>query len=335
MSLSISSFESARIWRRFVVQTLFVMVGITIAMVAALVAIDPYDSGVMSLVTKQGVTVRSPRLSDASRVHDESFDAALFGNSHVITISPARLSQSTGLAFAMLAVPGTGVPEQMAMLDAYLARHSTPKALILSLDGLYCNDDPHFLPPVPFPFWLYASDRLAYIRGLARMTSLDAAGQRLAYVFGFAKARRRDGVIDMFEGLPAITSEAAATTIAATSREVYPMAENVVPPGLAMLEERLGRLDPSTRVVLFLPPVAAQTLPFAGTPAGERLQRCRADIQRLAATHPNTQVVDWHKDTPETADIRNFWDSSHYYDRLAARVEVDLVAALKAGPDGR
>ena len=332
MSSYISSSDQTVGWRHFVVQTLLAMVGITVMVVAALIAIDPYDSGVMSLVTKQGVTVRSPRLSDASRVHDEGFNAALFGNSHVITLSPSRLSQATGLSFAMLAVPGTGVSEHMAMLDAYLARHSTPKAIILSLDGLYCSDDPHFSPAVPFPYWLYESDRLAYIRGLARMTSLDAAGQRLAYVFGFAKARRRDGAIDMFEGLPTISPEAAAAKIAATPREIYPMAENMVPPGLTMLDERLSRVDASTRVVLFVPPVVARTLPLAGTPGATWLRRCRSEIQRVAMKHPNTVVVDWHRDTPETADLRNFWDASHYYDSLAARVEFDIVAALNIKP---
>lgn len=338
MSSSTSSSDAlaagdAATWRRFSILAVAVAVGASLAILAAFVALDPYDTGMLALAHRQGTTETGGRLGDASRIRDEAFDAAIFGNSHIMTVVPQRLSEETGLRFAMLAIEGTGLPEQMALLDAYLRRHSPPKALIVSVDWVYCLADPRVTPAVAFPYWLYVADRWSYVAGLFQAHTFDVAGRRILHLLGVGPPpKARDGAVDIFKGVPR-SPEQAAAIIRASAREDF-SGERAMP-AFAMLAERLDRLPRDTKVVLVTPPVVAAILPRPGTAAEAALQRCKARAYALADGRPNVRVVDWHRATAETEDWSNFWDPSHYYDGLARHVERDIEVALGSIATGR
>jgi hypothetical protein len=320
-------------WRRFSQIAVGLAIGASLALLAAFVALDPYDTGVLALARKQGTTETGGRIGDASRIHDEAFDSAIFGNSHIMTVVPQRLSAATGHRFAMLAIEGTGVPEQMAMLDAYLRRHSPPKALVISVDWVYCLADPRVTPAVYFPYWLYTADRWRYVAGLFQAHTLEVAGRRILHLLGMGPpAKVRDGAVDIFKGVPH-TPQQAAATIRANAREDF--SREAAMPAFAMLAQRLDRIPRDTKVVLVMPPVVAAILPEPGTPGAAALEACKRRAVALADGRPNVRVLDWHKSTPETEDWTNFWDPSHYYDGLARRVEGDIEAAFGTIAAGR
>ncbi len=312
-------------WRRFSLRAITIAIALGIALFAFVIALDPYDTGVLALVHKQGTTESGGRIGDASRIHDEAYDSAIFGNSHIMTVVAQRLSAATGLKFMMLGIQGTGVPEQMTMLDTYLRRHSKPKAIVMGVDWVYCLEDPRVHPVVPFPDWLYTANRWSYVTGLLQSHTLEVVGRRVLYLFGRWKPQVRDGEVDIFEGFHH-TPDDAAKIINGVPPEDF--SHERAMPAFDMLRQRLDRISPDTKVVLVLPPVVAANLPPPGTPADASVQACKQRAFDLAKGRANVRVVDWNRITPETKDFANFWDPSHYYDNLAKLVERDIVAAL-------
>ncbi|NNC01231.1 hypothetical protein HI113_46060, partial [Corallococcus exiguus] len=84
MNSSISSSEpdSAR-WRRFAVTFLAAALGLLCLIVAVAFAVDPYDTGRSTLFAKAGVRPQGPRTAAPSRGRDQTFNAAIIGNSHI------------------------------------------------------------------------------------------------------------------------------------------------------------------------------------------------------------------------------------------------------------
>ena len=325
MNSSTSVSEAATGWRRFVVLSLGTIAAIFVLLVAVAWAIDPLDTG-FGLVRYNGAFAKGPRLNRVSRIHDESFDAAIIGNSHVLSLSPQRLSGLSGLRFVTLGIPATGVPEQMQVLDAYLTRHSPPHALIVAVDATYCLDDPRANPPYPFPDWLY-TDRMSYAMGLARLSTFEFIGRRLALIGGFLPPQPQDGAFSVFD--QPLDRVRDAQRLASAAPEDWSNPPQTKRPGLADLKARLDILPAQTRVVLLLPPVYAAIIPAPGTPAAAALAACKDAIGRLPQVHPKTAIVDWHRVRPGTDVPGNFYDADHYYDDLAAAVEREIATALQ------
>src|SRR5579862_6609712 len=111
-----SETPDARVWRRFAVIFLAVLFGILGPIYAALVVLDPYDTGRFPTFLPAGVTEDGSRTASASRGRDPQFNAAVFGNSRGQLLDPAKLSELTGLSFAQLTTPGSGPREQMTLI---------------------------------------------------------------------------------------------------------------------------------------------------------------------------------------------------------------------------
>ena len=92
-------------WARFARSFLAVFaLGLLLAL-AAIVALDPLDSGRFPSFTKGGPLDADGRVANVSRGRDARFNAAIIGNSHLMLLDPKRLSAATGLSFVQLAVP--------------------------------------------------------------------------------------------------------------------------------------------------------------------------------------------------------------------------------------
>lgn len=312
-------------WHRFILRTAISATALSLSLLALFITFDPYDTGLFSLFDRHGVTETGGRMGDASRIHDEAFDSAVFGNSHIMPLRMDRLSAATGLKIMMLGIPGTGVREQMLLLDAYLRRHSPPKALIIGVDFIYCTADPRLHPAVPFPDWLYSRNPWAYVGGLFETHTFEVLGRRLLVLAGLGKTQKRDGNIDIYGGARH-TPEQAAKIFASVSPQDFSSEESM--PGFALLDQSLDQVAPDTAVLLVLPPIVASALPASGTLAGAAEQRCKQRADDVARHHANVRVLDWRKVTRETSDLGNFSDPSHYHDVVAEPMERDIAAAL-------
>ena len=89
---------SDAIWRRFVLTFLAVLLGGLAVLFALIIVIDPYDTGRFPTFMPVGVSDENQQTASASNGRNPIFDAAVFGNSHGMLLSPAQLDKLTGLS---------------------------------------------------------------------------------------------------------------------------------------------------------------------------------------------------------------------------------------------
>jgi hypothetical protein len=244
------------------------------------------------------------------------------------------------LNFVQLAVPGSGPKEHMALIAWFLRhRKAPPRALVVSVDDLWCTSDPNLPNEKPFPFWLYGDDPLSYAKGLVRFDILEELPMRLGYLFGKDPERARsDGYWDYepeytalgYTTNPAIRKRLEQKPYASAQRfEKDPLEGQRRFPAAEKLREIAGGLPAETALVLIVPPTYTNIQPPPGTEKAFSLQACKAALTEAAKAHAKSTVVDWRVDRPENRNPELFFDPLHYRLPIARQVEKDVAAAVR------
>jgi hypothetical protein len=312
---------------------LFLIVSVIIfgGLAAIVVALDPYDTGRLPGVVKVGVPAQGPRTAHASRGRDIAYDAAIFGNSHVQLLSPARLAGATGVPFVSLIVPATGPQEQLALLDYWLKhRASAPRAIVIGIDGYWCRKEPDMPTWQPFPFWLYGESLAGYIRGMIRFQGLEEIDRRLRYVAGKLPRARPDGYWNYEEDYGALLQanngllpklDHPRVTISANLTGRFPPVD--------ALAGRLARLPATTSVVLLRPPVHILGLPNPGSDEAKTDAACAKAFSQLAKSRPHTVLIDARFDSEQARIASHWFDHTHYRASVALQLEEMIVKAMR------
>ena len=278
------------------------------------VVMDPYSSGQFTLHDRVDIAEHNALYANVGRVRDPQFNAALFGNSHVQRIEPARLDEATGRRFVMLGMSGTTPSEHQFMMRNFdrLHRGESP-ALVLVLDDLSCNRIER--PTHILPRWLYEGSNAEYLMRILSPTAVISSFRRLAILLGLGhEVGRADGftapwlAANFTRGKLDMLS-AARPTEDAGADEPFPVLD-----GLA---GTLDQLDRSDAVLLVFSPVFRSMLPVPGSRADARLAACKKRVGIIAAGRPNTDVMDFRVDDETAADPDNFFNSTHYNDDIA------------------
>lgn len=324
-----------RDWAAFARLFLGVAAGLFLGFLALAFLVDPYDSGRSSLLSAGAVRPQGPRTAAASRGRDPAFSGAVFGNSHIQLVEPARLTSATGIPFVQLSVPATGPGEQLALMGWFLRHHPRPEALVVAVDDFWCIDDPALPNDKPFPFWLYSHDLLPYLRGLLRWPVAQEVVGRIGWLMGpRRKVARADGFWDYepdYIRLGDLDGERFRS-----AREA-PVPDTPDPgkggprfPAAEKLGALVAALPSETPVVMVFPPVYAAGLPREGTPRAQAEAACRAAMGQALARHPLSALVDDRRDRPALHDPALFFDRTHYRHDLA-RPLADAIAATLNG----
>ncbi|MCV9936082.1 hypothetical protein OIU35_06875 [Boseaceae bacterium BT-24-1] len=305
-------------------------------LVAALLAlaflVDPYDSGRSPLKLKTGVSPQGPRTAAASRGRDPHFSGAIFGNSHIQLVSPELLTQKTGIPFVSLIAPATGPREALVLLDWFLRQRKEPaKALVIGLDVRWCTPDPTLAIEKPFPFWLFERSSPRYLAGLIRFDVIEETLRRLRYLTAKVPERARpDGYWDYEAGYEVQGFHSDPIRRAKLLEALDTSGGNITGPFPAevALRELLGRIAPDVPVVLVRPPNFISALPVPGSAGAQADAACRDAYARLAANRPKTALIDWRIDRPENREPDNYFDHTHYRQRIAGPLAADIAAAI-------
>lgn len=336
MSSSTSSSDAAR-WRRFLATYCAVALGLGLAAVGLLVAVDPYDTGRFALVGDGTVAKTGPRLANASRGRNPAFDSAVIGNSHSQILSPERLGQALDARFVSLSIPGTGAKEQLQVAQWFARHHGDRmRVLVFGVDQAWCHAQALTHQTNPFPDWLYTPSTAGYLRGLLQTASFEAAGKKIAVMLGKGEAARADG-FDDYE-VNRTWSLNDMRRIAATQAPSAAPAGGEAPaiPAATALAAFVDALPAQTAVVAVFPPVHVSVLPRPGTAAGAALAACKQAIGAVATARSGRMaVVDYLGDSELARAEENFWDGTHYRGNLAHLIEADIAAALRRMPEGR
>jgi hypothetical protein len=347
MNSSISSSDlrhEARPWHHFTVTLVIAAAVALTGLVALAYAVDPYDTGRSELFAKPGVRPQGPRTANPSRGRDPAFNAMLVGNSRIQIISPAQLKKTTGLDFVQLSVPGSGPKEHLTLIEWFLRhRKEPPKAVVVSVDDLWCTSDPALPNDKPFPFWLYSRDTLEYGRNLLRYDVLEELPRRFAFLFGKEAERARpDGYWDYepeYIALGTMRNPAARQRLQqrpyanAQRFDHDPKEGERVFPAAEKLGAVAASLPADAALILVHPPAYVNFLPPSGTEQAFFLQACKAAVASAAqAAHARTAVVDWQTKRPEIGRAELFFDPLHYRQPLARMIEADIAGALRRLP---
>ncbi len=187
-------------WRRFVMTFLLVLLGGLAVLYGLIIAIDPYDTGRYPTPLPPGVSDENQQTASASNGRNPAFDAAVFGNSHGMLLSPARLANITGLPFVQMTSPGSGPREQMILMRWFMRHHAHIKAFVLAADQTWCTHDPAIPMLYQFPPWLYSDSHLEYLAHMLNTRSVTTAYRRVLVALGFVKPTDPDGYWDYEAG---------------------------------------------------------------------------------------------------------------------------------------
>ena len=323
MNSSISGSDAGR-WRGLLLAYAAATALLWVVLAAFVLAADPYDSGRFALLPSRGVPDFGQRLSFASVGRRPGVDGAVFGNSTIQLLDPARLSRLTGKAFVSLAVPGTGPLEQLAIADWFRRRHhGEDLTLVFGLDSTWCTTEKPIPIIYPFPFWLYSSSRLDYAFGMMRYKSIEAAIRKVKMLTGRERSAASDGYHDYDTG-HAWNGLELESVEPAPERDSTSDADFSAPP---LLKDFLATLPPATKVVLVEVPRHADTLPRTEE-AVHHLAACKSAYRAIADARPGTVMLDFLVDDAMTRNDENFWDSVHYRGAVARVLEQKIASSL-------
>jgi len=313
------------VWRRFALASLGVFfIGLGI-IYAALIVLDPYDTGRFPTFMHPGVTDIEQRTASASHGRNPAFDAAIFGNSRGQLLDPARLSALTKLEFVQLTTPGSGPREQTVLMQYFIAHHEKVDAVVLAVDERWCDHDPALSVRFPFPFWLYRGN-VEYLANLLNTRSISFARNRIRLMRGMATPGNRRGYRDYETGKVWNFHPHDAWPVAPASGP--PPKPNGFFPAMRLLDDALARLPAQTPVVILMPPVYRTMLPVPNSQIAADLPACKAAFAARVAGRPRSAFLDFLLDTPISHDPANFMDHEHYRHVVAQMLERRIAAVL-------
>jgi hypothetical protein len=323
-------------WRRFVLTFLLVFGGGLAALYVLIIAVDPYDTGRFPTFMPAGVSDENQQTANASNGRNPVFDAAIFGNSHGMLLSPARLGKLTGLTFVQMTSPGSGPREQMLLMHWFMRHHAQIKAVVLTADQTWCTRDPAIPMLYEFPPWLYGESDLDYLAHMLNTRSLSAGYRRILIALGYLKPSDPDGYRDYEFGrtwnfrpapppggtLAPILSDDPVRSVPAADSHTRSF------PALAALDPILAKLPHDTPVVVVMPPQFYTLLPRAGSREAAEFAVCKTEIAARATARARGGFFDYLNDTPAARNPENFMDPEHYRSNIAREIEADIAGVI-------
>jgi hypothetical protein len=313
-------------WRRFVRTFLAVLLGGLAVLYALIIAIDPYDTGRFPTFMPVGVSDENQQTASASNGRNPIFDAAVFGNSHGMLLSPVRLGELTGLSFVQMTSPGSGPREQMILMRWFMRHHRQIKALVITADQTWCTHDPAIPMLYQFPPWLYAESNLEYLAHMLNTRSLNTAYRRVLIALGYIKPTNPDGYWDYEVGRT--WSFRPERPAGGTLAPILSSDVNRSYPALDALDQILAKLPPKTPVVVVMPPQFYTLLPPVGSQEAAEFAACKAEIATRIRARERSGFFDYLNDTPAARNPENFMDPEHYRANIAREIEADIAGVI-------
>jgi hypothetical protein len=321
----------ARAWGRWLLCFAATLVGGTALLFLFVVVVDPYSTGRLTPFRDVDIAISWHHLSNAGRVRDPQFDAAVFGNSRALRLDPPHLDELTGRKFVQLSVIATGPTEQFAVAKAFVRAHPGQSLMLLwGLDHLWCHGQDEVPSETPdFPYWLYGESTFEYLRHIFSIDAIQASLHRLGIrILHAPPAGTADGRPEpVWRGGPQI--DGAQKRMRNWTPLTVPLSARPVRfPSIERLAEFVKALPANIQMVFFFPPYHISAVAQPDSPAGATLAACKAGVRAIADNRPGSVVVDWMRDGEVARDPENFWDETHPRDPPVRALESDIGRAI-------
>jgi hypothetical protein len=311
-------------WRACAVVFALTVIISILAVVAALAALDPYDTSRFGNSAFWRGRIDDDR---TSRGRDPLFNAAIIGNSRSALIEPAILDRGTGLHFVSLVIYGSQPIEELAVLRYFIGHHPDAGAVVIGLDDAWCKRQLQSGLGREFPHRLYEDGIFGYLAQLYTFRTVQRAWRARRSVDA-----RADGFQDYEPAFRAAGQDAIEV-----ARQKLPVIrpgglwhEKLKPlyPALSQLTDVFAKMSASTAVVLAWVPVHISGLPLPNSTPAELLAACQSAYAAVAAARPRTEIINWWLDRPENRVDGNFYDQGHYRRSIAVALDDDITAKL-------
>ena len=278
------------------------------------------------------------RFSFPALARSPDFDSIIIGTSTSRMLRPADLDGRFGARFANLAMNSATAWEQSRMLALFARTHPAPRAVLVGLDGAWCQRTPPQSSGRPFPAWMYDGSPWRGYLEIANLYAVQEAANQFAVLTGLKRRRYgRDGYTSFLPDDRRYDPARAAAMFAAMGEAPNLPASPVTLPAMADLAASLAALPPQTRKILVFMPSEITQHGAPGSDIAALLAACKAAAVDIARATPGSLVVDFQISSPITLARDNYWDPLHYRIGIADRIMQDLGDALagRAGPDDR
>lgn len=337
------SHTSAPEWRRFVFVFLGIFAGGFFALCAFIALVDPYDVVPFSLPMDRKIVSISQRYMYPQIVRSKRFDSLVIGTSTSRLIDPEILNKEFGARFANLAMDSMTAWEQAEVASFFMRKVGSPKALIVGIDTVWCNQeaDKTRITPRGFPEWLYDDNPANDFLYLFNFGTLQIAARMAGNKLGLYRERiRYDGFGVFVPPDDKYDLEKARSHIWSGARKRQPPATPVVLtgdernalrfPALDWLNTTLEKFPASTEKLLVFMPVHIAAQPAPGSRAAAIEDECKSRISEIGRRH-GARVADWRIASSLTTTDSNYWDPLHYRLPIAQDIARKIGGSIRAG----
>lgn len=261
-----------------------------------------------------------------SRALDPQFDAAIVGNSTSIPMQPEVLDRLTGYRFVSLSMSGSQSPAALTAATFFLRHHPLAKVVIIGLDDSWCTQGDDVEETHPFPYWLWGNDA-QYLFGLATHLSWDT--------IRVARTEREHNRIDGYHPYDEAFHEHGFDDVemvrAKLDKAKRPVQSFYLPPYRFEPPESLRGLlasaPDSVTFVLLWTPRYISIQPVEHSTAAAVDAACKQQVAELAS--PRVRIIDWSRRRQEDLDPANFYETNHYRETLAIKIEQEIAEAIR------
>ena len=330
-------------WTRYLKIAAATALSAGLSLYALLLVVDGYDTVWFSPNFDREPVTSNQRFSFPALARKQKFDSVIVGTSTARLLQPRLLDPLFGARFVNLSMNDATAWEEAQIFKVFRRHHPDPRAAILGIDVVWCEEGSGYrkLTPRPFPAWMYDTNRWNDLLHLFNRPALEETGRQLAYLTGLRKAKYgKDGYTDFLPPDSAYDLARAQLRIYGLSgpKPVQPVTPPVVlSPGAAaqlnfptheLLREMLDGLPPATLKILLVMPYHIHNQPASGSRAAAVWTECKRRLAAMAAGAQNAHVVDFMIESGITTRDANYWDQLHYTQAVAVQLTQALAQAV-------
>ncbi len=325
-------------WRRFLAAVAGLTVGLTAALWAAVLVIDPFDVLAFSPDLRRAAMDSNQRFAYPALARDPDFDSLVIGTSVGRLLRPDLLSRRLGGRFANLSMNAATPWEQYKIFSLFRRHHPSIATVVLEIDPIWCKRDKEKLTNRPFPAWMYDESPWNDVLPHLSLYGIEQAGRQLAFLLGLRPARfARDGYARYLPppedyDLERVRKElrsrlereqangGSSKPLSRSERRILGFADH------DLMTEMLSSLPSETRKVMIFAPMHRAVMPEPGSKGASVIAECKARLVRIAAEAENVHVLDFMIESDISRQDSNFWDGHHFRDEVADQL-IELIAA--------
>lgn len=327
-------------WRRFWQILILTALAPLAGLALALSIIDPWGTLPLSPPLPRAAMDSNQRYAYPMIARAPGHDSLVIGTSVTRLLKPRLLDSALGGHWANLSMNSATAHEQAEMFKLWRRHQPAPRALLVGVDMVWCEQADSIAPFTfrPFPPWLYDESRWNDYLYLLNEKAVAVALRQLRFWAGLKDpAYDADGYASFLPPMAEYDLDRARTHLypaeprqdrpddsTSASRAAWPY------PALDLLSGILSAMPADAHKFLLLVPYHLNGQPPAGTLAAAQLGECKRRLVRMAGATPNTWLLDLMTDNAITRTDSNYWDPLHTTLAVADRL-VGFLGDAAAG----